>query len=139
TAEPWDDRTVRYDQVMGRGTSPAELERAHATQTERRLESVAPQVAPAARSNGTEDDADASAWDDASDRGRKDDAARDSVSGAKAAGIRQAVRVSIAAYPGAPGFYVVRPLEDHQVPGQGAQEALVVLLGSGSTLFEAES
>lgn len=54
----------------------------------------------------------------------------------KAVGSRQALRVSIAAYPGAPGFFVVRPLEDHQIPGQGAQEALVVLLGTNSNLFD---
>lgn len=50
-------------------------------------------------------------------------------------GLRQAVRVSIAPYPDAPGFFVVRPLEDHQVPGQGAREALVVLLDAGGDLY----
>lgn len=48
-------------------------------------------------------------------------------------GTRRAMRVSIAPYPGAPGFFVVRPLEDHQIPGQGAQEALVVFLGPKSS------
>lgn len=141
--QAWDDRTVRYDQVPGQAQAIAELERARAAQNAGRrvaLESqtgIAQQRAalePASSDQPQSEEAAQADGDVASDVGPSSGLAN-----TKLVGARQAVRVSIAAYPGAPGFFVVRPLEDHQVPGQGAEEALVVILGSNVNVFEPEA
>ena len=52
---------------------------------------------------------------------------------------RQTVRVSVAPNPGQPGSFVIELLEENELPAQGSEEGLLILLNPHSALLHQSS